>query len=47
MANGQVKATIAGNGNGHRPERTSGDDTDEVVVVKAAVVEAAVVEAAS
>ncbi|MEA2685086.1 MAG: hypothetical protein QOE93_281 [Actinomycetota bacterium] len=46
-ANGQVKTTIEANGNGHRPERTSGDDTDEGVVVEAAVIEAAVVGAAS
>ncbi len=37
--NGQVKATITANANGSRPERTSPEENDEVVVVEAVVVE--------
>ena len=44
--NGQVTATISGNGNGGAPGRTSPGDDDGAVVVEPAAVEA-VVEVAS
>jgi len=45
--NGQVKATVTAPANGSGPERTSPEESDEVVVVEDGAGEAVVVEAAS